>query len=357
MAVHPVQLEVVAVDVEEAILDLDFTHPDPLRDHFQQLALTVVEGELQLIEVRIFGAPQMGIGQIQREAAVTLAVDGEMVERAAGDLTALIQQRPDQTVITDRRPQILQLDIAAQGGALTGNLIVIGQRGADEEILHMGGRFAHQIDVAEDPRHPPHVLIFDIGGVRPLHHPHRQQVLANLGVGADVELGGEAAALAEADVVAVHIDLEVGLHPVKLDDHLLAIPGWAQREAALIGAGGVVGRHEGHVYGEGKTLVGVLQIAVPFHLPHVGHCDLAPLAHGAVIESLRHLQGVRKVAELPLAAQGEKAAAQLALHGGRRNAIGIREEVGARSQPVFTNELDVFPVIHMSSRNKATLTG
>ena len=43
VAVHPVQLEVVAVDVEEAILDGDFTHPDPLRDHFQQLALTVVE--------------------------------------------------------------------------------------------------------------------------------------------------------------------------------------------------------------------------------------------------------------------------------------------------------------------------
>ncbi|MNG95990.1 hypothetical protein D3C79_550410 [compost metagenome] len=95
VTVHPVQLEVVTVDVEEAILDLDFTHPDPLRDHFQQLALTVVEGELQLIEVRVFGAPQMGVGQIQREAAITLAIDGEMIERAAGDLAALIQQRPD----------------------------------------------------------------------------------------------------------------------------------------------------------------------------------------------------------------------------------------------------------------------
>ena len=353
VAVHPVQLEVVAVDVEEAILDGDFTHPDPLRDHFQQLALTVVEGELQLVEVRIFGAPQMGVGQIQREAAITLAIDGEMVERAAGDLAALIQQGPDQTVITGSRPQVLELDIAAQGSAL----IVIGQRGADEEVLHMGGRFAHQIDVAEDPRHPPHVLIFDIGGVGPLHHPHRQQVLADVGVGTDIELGGETAPLAEADIVAVHIDLEVGLHPVKLDDHLLAVPGRAQREAALIGAGGVVGRHEGHVDGEGKTLVGVLQIAVPFHLPHVGHGDLAPLAHGAVIEGLRHLQGVVEVVELPLAAQAQKTAAQLALHGGRQRVVGIREEVGARSQPVFTNELDVFPVIHMSSRNKATLTG
>ena len=134
VAVHPVQLEVVAVDVEEPIFDLDFTHPDPLRDHFQQLALTVVEGELQLIEVRVFGTPQMGIGQIQREAAITLAIDGEMVERAAGDLAALIQQRPDQTVIRGRRPQIFQLNVAAQGGAL----IVIGQRSADEEVLHMG---------------------------------------------------------------------------------------------------------------------------------------------------------------------------------------------------------------------------
>ena len=351
VAVHPVQLEVVAVDVEEAILDLDFTHPDPLRDHFQQLALTVVEGELQLIEVRIFGAPQMGVGQIQREAAVELAVDGEMVERAAGDLAALIQQGPDQAVITGRRPQILQLDIAAQGGA------VVGQCCADEEVLHMGGRFAHQIDVAEDPRHPPHVLIFDIGGVGPLHHPHRQQVLTGVGMGADIELGGEAAPLAEAHIVAIHIDLEVGLHTIELDDHLLAIPGRAQHEAALIGAGGVVARHEGHVYGEGEALVCVLQVAMPFHLPHVRHGDLAPLVHGAVIEVFRHQQRMLVVVELPLTAKAQKTAAQLALHGGCQPVIGIREEVGARSQPVFTNELDVFPVIHMSSRNKTTLTG
>jgi uracil-DNA glycosylase len=65
---------------------------------------------------------------------------------------------------------------------------------------------------------------------------------------------------------------------------------------------------------------------------------------------------VLEVVELPLAAKAQKTAAQLALHGGRQRVVGIREEVGARSQPVFTNELDVFPVIHMSSRNKATLT-
>ncbi|MNS60436.1 hypothetical protein D3C72_934350 [compost metagenome] len=176
-------------------------------------------------------------------------------------------------------------------------------------------------------------------------------------MGADIELGGEAAPLAEAHIVPIHIDLEVGLHTIKLDDHLLAIPGRAQHEAALIGAGGVVARHEGHVYGKGEALVGVLQIAMPFHLPHVGHCYLAPAAHGAVIEVFRHQQGVVEVVELPLAAKAQKTAAQLPLHGGRQPVIGIREEVGARSQPVFTNELDVFPVIHMSSRNKTTLTG
>jgi hypothetical protein len=101
-------------------------------------------------------------------------------------------------------------------------------------------------------RHPPHILIFDIGGVRPLHYPYRQQVLAGVGVGTDIELGGEATPLAEADVVAVHIDLEVGIHPVKLDDHLLAILGRAQREAALIGAGGLLVGTKGTSMGKGK---------------------------------------------------------------------------------------------------------
>ncbi|MNQ79481.1 hypothetical protein D3C85_944270 [compost metagenome] len=305
VAVHPVQLEVLAVDIKQAVLDGDLAHPDPLRDHLQQLAPLVIERQLQLVEIRIFGVPQMGGRQIQAEAAVELAIYGQAVERAAGDLAPLIQQGPDQPMILGLFTEILKRDVAAQGGAL----VVVGQRCLDEEVLHMDSGFAHQVDVAEDPRHPPHVLIFDVGGIRPLHHPYRQQVLAGLGIGADVELGGQAAALAEAHILTVHIDLEVGLDPVELDDHLLARPGRAQREATLVGAGGVVARHEGHIDGEGKTFVCVLQMAVAFHLPHVGHRDLTPVAHGAVIEGLRHQQRVLEVVELPLAAQGEEATA------------------------------------------------
>jgi hypothetical protein len=51
---------------------------------------------------------------------------------------------------------------------------------------------------------------------------------------------------------------------------------------------------------------------------------------------------VRKVAEPPLTAQGKKTAAQLALHGGRRNAIGIREEVGAEPA-CFHQRIERFP--------------
>jgi hypothetical protein len=51
---------------------------------------------------------------------------------------------------------------------------------------------------------------------------------------------------------------------------------------------------------------------------------------------------VRKVAEPPLTAQGKKTAAQLALHGGRRNAIGIREEVGAEPA-CFHPRIERFP--------------
>ncbi|MNF03446.1 hypothetical protein D3C80_2027690 [compost metagenome] len=50
-------------------------------------------------------------------------------------------------------------------------------------------------------------------------------------------------------------------------------------------------------------------MAVAFHLPHVGHRDLTPVAHGAVIEVFRHQQRVLEVVELPLAAQGEEATA------------------------------------------------
>ncbi|MNZ67986.1 hypothetical protein D3C78_862460 [compost metagenome] len=57
VAVHPVQLEVATVDIKQAVLDGDLAHPDPLRDHLQQLAPLVIERQLQLVEIRIFGVP------------------------------------------------------------------------------------------------------------------------------------------------------------------------------------------------------------------------------------------------------------------------------------------------------------
>ncbi len=88
--------------------------------------------------------------------------------------------------------------------------------------------FFHQIDVAENARRPPHVLIFNIGGVRPLHNAHAQQVVAGLHRRADIELGGQAAALAKADVLAVNVDFEIGFDAIEFDDGLLALPAVAE---------------------------------------------------------------------------------------------------------------------------------
>ena len=118
--------------------------------------------------------------------------------------------------------------------------------------------FAHQIHVTEDTRRPPHILIFYIGGVRPLHDAHAKQVVAGFYRVTNIKLRRQAAAFAETDVLTVNVNFKIGLNAIKFNQSLLVLPALAEGKDALIGAGRVVGRHVGNVNREGKAFVGIL---------------------------------------------------------------------------------------------------
>ena len=80
-------------------------------------------------------------------------------------------------------------------GHLQGNLetaipIAGIQLGGHPHIHQMAGRFVQQTDGAEDPRQPPHILIFQIGAIGPAQHQHCQPVATGMQVRGQLELGG-----------------------------------------------------------------------------------------------------------------------------------------------------------------------
>ncbi len=139
--------------------------------------------------------------------------------------------------------------------------------------------FAHKVNIAEDPRRPPHVLVFNVSGIGPLHHAYRQQVFALVCVGRNVELRSKTAAFTKADVLAVYVHFKVGFHAIELDDGLLVIPLWTKCKCALISARWVVGWYKRDIDREWEAFIGVLQIAVAFHLPHVWDGNASPVVH------------------------------------------------------------------------------
>ncbi len=175
----------------------------------------------------------------------------------------------------DSGRKIFQFDLSAERRTL----VIVGEIGANGEILDVNLFFADKVNITEDPRRPPHVLVFNVSRIGPLHHTYREQVFALLCVGRNVELCSKTAAFTKTDIVAVDVHLEVGFHAIELDDGLFVVPLRAQCEGALISARWVVGGYKRHVNWEWETFVCVLKIAVAFHLPHVWYGNVFPVVH------------------------------------------------------------------------------
>ena len=166
----------------------------------------------------------------------------------------------------------------------------------------MGRLFAYQIDVAENSRRPPHVLVFNVSGISPLHYANAQQVVTGLYHRADIKFSRQAAAFAETNVLTIHVNFEVGFYAIKFNQRLFALPAFAEGENALVGSGGVIGWNVGDINRERKTFVGILQFAMSFHLPHAGDGDAAPVIHQLRRKDFRHLQRMLKELKIPLTA-------------------------------------------------------
>ncbi|MNC02854.1 hypothetical protein D3C75_502390 [compost metagenome] len=127
-----------------------------------------------------------------------------------------------------------------------------------------------------------------------------------MGIRAEVKLGTQAATFAEPDIVTIQINFKIGFYTIEFDDDLALQPvGW-QREFALICPGRVVGRDVRDINREGISFVGILQIAVAFHLPHPRNGDFAPGVHRLTVKFGGDFFRVIEVVKGPLATEQHK---------------------------------------------------
>ena len=156
--------------------------------------------------------------------------------------------------------------------------VLIGgiEPGSGKDVVDVLLRDCADGNIAEDPAQPPHVLVFQIRAVAPLQDLDGDPVGAELGDVGDVEFGSIAAAFAHAGELSVDPDVIEGIHTVEFQQDALFGPVVFNLEFADIAAGGIIRRHERRIDRERIDLIGIMRMAVTFHLPVAGDHDIVP---------------------------------------------------------------------------------
>jgi len=246
VAVHPAQQDPAAVDGQPPVGDPHGAEADPQRHPLPR------RGQLAVVQPRRLGRPGLDGGQ--RHGLARGRVHPQLGHGEAGGDVGVDPQ-----------------------GAGAGPVVVAG---VHEPVLDPARRPGQQPDLAEDPGQPPHVLVLQVAGRRPLVDPHGQEVVparGRQGLGG-VELDRQAAAAGGAQLPAVAPHPEPGVDPLEPQHAPLGLPALGQPEAHPVVAGRVLAGDARRVDRERVGDVGVGGGAVAVQLPVGRHRQLVPAA-------------------------------------------------------------------------------
>ncbi len=350
MTVGTTNKQRLTVDPQQTTTDLHHPKAHIARLTLDGAALLVQQGQGQAIEMRRLGAPLARRSHVEPELGA-IVIRPFLINGLGAD--RLAQGR-------DPLATVIEIGLYRQPspiGDLQGNLettipIAGIQLGGHPDIHQMAERFVQQADGAEDPRQPPHILIFQIGAVGPAQHQHRQPVATALQIRSQIEFGGQAAVLGVADPATVAKKVEGTANPVKDDPALAACqPAGGQIELAGVATGGILCRHARWITGKGVLDIGVdgaigerpRSRIGGIQLPVARHCNGASIHQILRQPTLGHQFGSGKEGEAPLAIEQET--------GGRGQITpGIRfaapaEHGGMGCQPVYRRNSLSLPIL------------
>ena len=196
-------------------------------------------------------------------------------------------------------------------------------------VADKGPGHRHQIDVAMEAGHAPHILPLKVGPVAPAIDAYRHLVLTRMYQGSYVILRIIVRPLPVAGETAVDPHRGAAVNTVEVDEYAFVLPLLGQHEGAAVEAGGIVAFHSmllpavhgtGRIVMEGIAVVVVDGLAIAGHLPVERHLDGVPVAVvvvlGLELAFPGSLVGTGDVAELP-------GSVQAPIHGPFRGQPGL----------------------------------
>ncbi len=228
VAVHAVEPQRTSVREQHALHDLDPTESDHQLHGLAGFAGRPERSERAPIEPGALGTPRLD-GHVHR-------LPGRHANAQLGD-------------VDDRRGGAIEHRVHAQR-ADSGAGIQIGMHVV---VIDREGRALDELDVAEDPGEPPHVLILEIGARRPAVHPHGEHVAP--GPDGRIELEGQPAALRPSELLPVEPDAGARIDALEAQRGARKIPRHLELEPVV--AGRILRRHTGRIERDRHRRVGV----------------------------------------------------------------------------------------------------
>ena len=300
MAVGAAELDGLAIDLDDLMIDADGANTHAGGDLF------LIGQQSELIQVGLFGVPQLGL----------IDLEGDLAVRGLGPGDGF----------TGKGEHGCDLG-RTDGLQVHGHGAV--QLGLHEEIADVFLGTGQQVHIAEDAAHAELILVLGIGSGGPLEDQHADVVIAIDELFGDVKLGGGVRHGGEADVSAVD-PYEVGrIHTFKIQ-----VIGHAgdliHGELAHIQGAGVLIGNIGRVIGDGVADVGILMVIIAVHLPHGRHLHGHQVGAGFDHAFLKIGNAVKE-AEAPGAGEHGHAVGSGAL----QNVGGLGRKVGDVVRAVF----------------------
>ena len=297
VTVHALEDDALPVEAHHAVHNFKAAEAHLLADELGFLPVLTQKRQLEIVQVRRFGAPEPGRGHGQGEG-----------DRGRGVLLG----HDDGVLVLEREGEAAAK--AVPGRELHGDLerrvgIAVVQQRLHPDILHVhiGRRVEEHITEQAGKAHE--ILILEPAAGAPAHHLTAELVFARDEVGRQLKVAGRERVGREADVVAVEPDDDAALRALKGDEHAPAGKALRQEEVLAVAGDGVeilgdFADFDGLPAVPGVLHVAVLRHAVALHLDVRGHGDVRPAAAVVVgrFKAVDGLAEVQRVVELPQAA-------------------------------------------------------
>ncbi len=291
MAVHALDLNLLTVDIDDFIFHFDPAEPEV---YFYKFTAAM---HVQRVEVRCFVRPFKCVGDKRAEIRSAVRVRRDL---ALADNSYAVGRKNFHCDLG--RSDCFKLDLQAAVFKLIVKLLT------HKHVAYMRAVAIEEINLAEDTRQPPHVLILEICAVAPFEHQHFYRVLPRAQEFCGVKLTRHVANLAVADEGVIYPHIKARIHALKVEENVFSAQ-HARRnvKVAHIQPAGVIVGHVRRVAWDGIVYVGITRhvvAVVKLVLPAFWHRELI---HSAACEArdgeILHVIYRRVKFEIPIAAQ------------------------------------------------------